>query len=314
MLRSLTSGVAGLKTHQMQMDVIGNNIANVNTKGFKSSRVLFKDVFYQTINGASGGGGSMGGTNASQIGYGTTLSQIATLFTQSGFSYSGKATDCAIDGDGFFIVGSADLTADATTTADDPDSYAGADLKYTRTGAFEFDVNGTLVDANGYAVYGWNAQWNTTTGEMENDGPSEGTQNANNNSFDGSDFGPIRVPDTSKYTNISVGQNGDITAIDITGEPAIIGKVAVATFKNFNGLTSIGNSYYTSSGNSGDVMIAPPTYNGTGTVKAGYLEMSNVDLSQEFSDMIVTQRGFQANSRIITVSDEMLEELVNLKR
>jgi len=473
MMRSLFSGVAGLKSHQTRMDVIGNNIANVNTTGFKSSRVTFQDTLNQTLVGASSAGTSTGGTNPEQIGLGVSVGSIDTLMTNGSTETTGKNTDLAISGSGFFIVNNGD------------NNY------YTRDGAFSFDEDGTLVlPGSGVKVQGWNgdaaagtidttaapttikipadsslaAKATTSATYSKNlnasaltiasvsgtagDGTAiasstsgsytmstTGTTNATAKSLtltmsDGTtqtvttgsttytvgDSVPVTttmtvydslgtkysVPltlektstantwtakiaahtaATDGYTNSAVtdtitfntdgsyksGSPGTLAitafsdnaaassiAIDYTGltqyagestaactdydgyaagslksvsfdssgiatatytnnEKRTIAQVALATFNNPAGLEKSGGSLYSVSNNSGKAQVATVSASGS-TLTPSALEMSNVDLASEFSSMIVTQRGYQSNSKIITVSDEMLETLIGMKR
>jgi flagellar hook protein FlgE len=493
------SAVSGLSAHQTKMNVIGNNIANVNTYGYKASRVTFSDVFYQTINGASAPTTNGGGTNPTQLGYGAKVSSIDVINTRAGSATTDRALDVYINGDGYLPV----KTAEGT-------------VKYTRVGVLSFDVSGNLVDRNGNQVLGFRLDETTKNAQLN----SDGTTNVQN-------LVAIKVnpADLDKYTGIAIGQNGEITAIkegdptlalgsgtswvktaslnksslysgsvtitsatpsstvhlmpgkdsggtaytgiavdggadvqgpitmsyngtdvtisykkkdgtpatataawdgttvpstlvftdggtpatnigvsievnsagagivtpeedktltlgtvvpdsvavnltttnkagttvtlngtvtltgsdtatltagDITleldaaafgsldfddlkdkvlgtagpgaGTPEKIAQIAAVKFTNSNGLSQDGESYYVETTNSGEAVATTPGSGGTGSFLAGSLEMSNVDLSREFTEMIITQRGFQANTRMITVSDEMLSELVSMKR
>lgn len=468
MMRSMFSGVSGLRAHQNKMDVIGNNIANVNTVGFKSSRVTFQEVFTQTIRGASSPDSSTGrgGTNPMQVGLGISVGSIDTMFTRGSLQRTDNPTDLAIEGEGFFIV-----------RGSDTDTY-----KFTRAGNFGLDKQGNLVTASGAKVQGWmkrkedsKTEFDTEqelvginifedefngnkrviaasatsraefTGNLdasfdhlgdvlgETGGPydlgdtstagtilgeiaSAGVEtykvpytvydklgndytveitfvknNVDNSDvnnpltewfwyIDGVDTGaqPAQgyltfdktgkvdtagigahsvtptitfIPDSSTtgtdsfdvnldFTNItmfktdgsvkatdvngyppgefvtmSIGSDGIITSIYSNGESQSVGQIALAYFENPPGLQKVGGNMFIPTTNSGDFKkgVKPGT-GSVGTLSPGTLEMSNVDLSREFTEMITTQRGFQANSRIITTSDEMLQELVNIKR
>ena len=524
MMRSLYSGISGLTVHQTKMDVIGNNIANVNTTAFKSSRVTFTDVFSQKLSGASAGNEEVGGTNSKQIGLGSTVGSIDILMGEGAAQRTDNELDLKIEGDGFFIV-------------NDGNGY-----KFTRDGSFKIDVNGYLVTSNGYYVCGWTADkdGNIAKTPVEklamvanetysvpaskttkinfaknlniDDGSTEATgvtqlstifdslgneytvkQNfyyidsqaavdkyndnhdvkltvdgyptglptgvktyditmANVNKgagatgdvtypfwvslgisdvtnaegervyasdayvtqsgltkadvadetgevplatllsklsdagntadgfpavfkFDASgnldknvgagitgiklNFGkgtepPIRgivssvgtgdvadaslnvitlsLNDLTQYnssttasstydgnkpgtmSSYSIGSDGIISAKYSNGQTKILGQISLATFSNSAGLEKVGGNLYQSTLNSGDFDGIGVDPTSVGSLNAGTLEMSNVDLSTEFTEMITTQRGFQANSRIITTSDTLLEELVNLKR
>jgi flagellar hook protein FlgE len=464
MMRSLWAGVAGLQNHQTRMDVLGNNISNVNTNGFKKSRVTFQDMLSQTLAGAAKPTDEVGGVNPQQVGLGMQVAAIDTIHTQGALQSTGVMTDVALQGNGFFILND------------------GAKQYYTRNGAFGLDQVGTLVNpANGMKVQGWMAQ--TVGGEtfvndaatpgdlvvpvgskdpahattavwyasnldkrMPEIGPDastetvrQGTRETNFDLYDsfgrqhkgqvsftkvpgvanrwqavvtvdpGSataanarvqvganaganasnvfqlDFnndgtlaavrdaagnavttGALQasvsydVPDTTagaggaavrQSFNLNLGtvggvvdsitqfgaetttkaqrqdgygmgyletfkidQTGTITGVYTNGSNRTIGQIALASFTNPGGLEKAGSNTYQSSNNSGTPNIGASGTAGKGKVIAGTLEMSNVDLAEQFTDMIVTERGFQANSRTITTSDQMLQELLQLKR
>ncbi len=421
MLRSMYSGISGLKNLQTKLDVIGNNVANVNTYGFKKSRVTFSDAMNQTVSGASAATANKGGTNSKQIGLGSTIATIDTIHTQSSLQTTGRDLDLGISGDGYFVV------------------KQGDSLSYTRAGNFYLDDNGTLVNANGLKVQAYKIDENgkrsktigdvavnvnailpaiTTTkisvsGNLASDA-IDGTvfsqqmkvvdekgkeqtatiyfQKNGDDKWELFDEEPAALGDTSAtkpkpFTSVNFDANGQIVAADKTqaGQTIIIssgneddsdtavdesvqkvnldfdfsnltqvkgsttafvnpdgnkegklesfnigssgeingvysnglittlGQLAVAKFSNASGLTKTGGNTFQESINSGtaNINIAGE---GRGVIASGSLEMSNVDLSEEFTEMIVAQRGFQSNSRIITTSDEILQELVNLKR
>ncbi|PYG89826.1 flagellar hook protein FlgE [Ruminiclostridium sufflavum DSM 19573] len=435
MMKSMFSGVSGLRAHQQRMDVIGNNVANVNTVGFKSSRVTFQEVFNQTLSGASApdSSTSRGGTNPIQVGLGTSVGSVDTMMSTGSPERTDNATDLSISGAGFFIV-----------RGSSADTY-----KFTRAGNFGLDKLGNLVSGSGYCVYGW--QKKNEDGSFDTESPVEpinlyadssngnkriiaanvttraafsGNLNASNealgagatdtqfavpfsvydalgNSYELSvNFKKVSADDTGTtweytvthdngtdtpdtyalgeagqvkfdtkgkiiegsantckvdldpatgaadfdinlnfnnltmfaadssvvpsdvngystgtLTTFSIGSDGIITGIYSNGEQQSLGCIALASFSNPAGLEKVGDNLFIPTTNSGNFTkgLAAGT-GGTGTLTPGTLEMSNVDLSSEFTNMIITQRGFQANSRIITTSDEMLQELVNLKR
>ena len=417
MLRAMYAGVSGLRSHQTMMDVIGNNIANVNTSGFKSSSVTFQDTLSQMIGGAGSPNNATGGTNPAQVGLGVRMSAVSTNFAQGAAQLTGRTTDLAIQGDGLFIARS-----------------GGEDL-YTRQGSFSFDTNGRLVTAQGAVIQGWMAdgegnidtnapvsdvrlpmaqllqpvktgqallggnlpadaaigtnitsginvydaqgtqigvtltftktaadQWDVVatspdpsdpdnpyqlySGAIEFDpatgrpvadpgieldfsaGPGQwagdtvavnlgmgdlagvqqfsGANTVNFSSQNGSSVGFLR--------SFSVSPSGVVVGVFSNGQTRPVGQVAMANFNNPQGLEKTGNSMFRVTVNSGNPQIGVPGDGGRGSLAAGMLEMSNVDLAQEFTNLIVAQRGFQANSRIITASDELLQDLVNLKR
>lgn len=281
MMRSLYSGVTGLRNHQTRMDIIGNNIANVNTIGYKGSRVIFQDIYSQTLRPASGSNGTAnGGTNPQQIGLGSTLATIDVMHTRAAAQYTGNALDLSIEGEGYFVLSSSGRQT------------------YTRAGNLYTDVNNDLVSANGLYVQGYYVD--PATGAVDTNTATHPLQNININ---------------PQYYDVTIDKNGSVVGLDrTTNAKHVIGQLAVATFGNENALEKIGENMYRNTANSGAASLSIPGTGGGGQLNPGTLEMSNVDLAQEFTDMIVTQRGFQANSRIITTTDQMLEELVNLKR
>ncbi|MDD2568851.1 MAG: flagellar hook-basal body complex protein, partial [Clostridia bacterium] len=220
MMRALYSGVAGLKSHQTQMDVIGNNIANVNTYGFKSSRVTFRDVYYQTLSGASGSGTTLGGTNPSQIGYGAQISSVDVINSRSGMARTGLGSDCYISGEGYFVV------------------EDGTNYLYTRVGAFNFDSDGYLVDGNGRKVCG-----------------AKGT---NTVSTTAPEAIQIDAALNGKLNNITYGSDGVITGEDDKGTIHTIGTIGLANVPNPQGLNQEGNSYFKAVSNTGTVAYGAP--------------------------------------------------------
>lgn len=480
MMRSLFAGVSGLQNHQTRMDVIGNNISNVNTTGFKRGRVNFQDLLSQTQAGASRPNERVGGVNPQQVGLGMNIASIDTIFTQGSLQTTGVKSDVAIQGEGFFIMQAGDLSF------------------YSRAGAFSLDADGTLVNpANGMRVQGWQAEtvngqtfvntsadvgdlripiggkdparattevrlasnlnkdtpilganpsaeeiaagtwiaskeifdgfgnemrmevvytrapadqgtnlWNgeirildgegnlvpatvsvngvagaagdgTYTVQFDNFGTLESIQNAAGGLDDADDLlfeVSFQVPETAipdvidpeavnpafvgapgepitqtvtlnigavgSYENATtqyasessnkireqdgykmgymqdyrIDQSGTITGIYSNGTNRSIGQIALASFINPGGLEKAGENTYVVTINSGDPDVGPSGSAGKGKFIAGALEMSNVDLAAEFTDMIVTQRGFQSNSKTIQTADQMLQELLTLKR
>ncbi len=304
MVRSMFSGVSGLRNHQVKMDVIGNNIANVNTQGFKASRTSFKEMFNQTLRGASGPSPSLGGLNPMQVGLGVTTSAIDVLFSGGGTQTTDRTLDLAIQGDGFFAV------------------KQGEQVSYTRSGNLYLDANGYLITSGGQFVQGYTflgeesylfdgAETGVKFGATMDDvlGEIGGEEEPVEDGFRSN----MAIP--MDFTNISISVDGKISGIDKAGLLKDIGMIPLATFVNPAGLDRVGDNLYKDSKNAGiPVFRMAGQGKGAGDLKSGALEMSNVDLSKEFTEMIVTQRGFQANSRVITVSDTLLEELINLKR
>ena len=334
MMRSLYSGISGLRNHQTRMDVIGNNIANVNTAGYKTSRVIFQDIFSQNVSAGAAANLAIpvGGTNPMQIGLGIKLAAVDVLHTPAAFGRTDNATDMMIGGEGYFVI----LSPEGPF--------------YTRAGNFKIDDDGYLTTVDGYFVLGYGFDLTKTPEpyviKEEELKDSDGTSFAPPRYRHWAEIAPgavfmdspgvgelekirVRVDptdprvDTSgapnlggasvELLNFSVAKDGSVEVLS-NNRKLTIAKVAVAMFSNPSGLEKAGNSLYRATNSSGAAMVRLPYEDGAGTVEGGGLEMSNVDLASEFTDMIVTQRGFQANSRIITVSDTMLEELVNLKR
>ena len=421
MLRSMFAAVTGLRSHQAFMDVVGNNIANVNTTGYKTSNVLFEDLLSQELTGAGAPSANQGGTNPAQVGLGVRLTGVTVNFAQGATQLTGRSTDFAIQGDGFFVVDQ------------------GGTRAYTRNGSFSLDANGNLVTADGGFVLGWQADQNgnvttnasvdrlkipvgqvikpvtsttmkiggnlpadAATGTTVNAGidvynslgtsiplRAEFTKIANaagqvnwqvrvydsaNNVISGPtavtfdqtgslttpnvtvtqaqlnniagtsgtwgaggiklDFGATTDPDrltgaaglnsaaalsqdgsgVGSVVGFSVSQQGLITGVFSNGRSQALGQIALATFANPVGLEKSGNSLFTATVDSGAAQVGVAGQGGRGTLSGGTLEMSNVDLAAEFTNLIVAERGFQANSRVITTSDEILQDLVNLKR
>ena len=406
MLRSLFSGITGLRQHQTLMDVVGNNIANVNTVGYKSSSVVFEDTLSQMMHAASAPNAGVGGVNPAQVGLGVQLGAISTNFAQGSAQNTGRATDLMIQGDGFFVLKN------------------GNTEQYTRAGSFTFDTDGRLVNPEGMRVQGWtgtagvvntnaapsdivlpagtiippqasanvvvggNIQPNAdpttdilTLGQTVYDASGaahpltitltgDGAGNYAATVADANDpggtfsdpgaslaFDPttgqltatpvtdvVTLPDGvtnvtidfsamtrfggPKSANVKsadgypagslqgfqISGDGSVTGVFSNGQKTLMAKVALAGFNNPMGLEKAGNSTYRSTTNSGNPQINVPGSGGVGTLLGGAVEMSNVDLASEFTNLIIAQRGFQANSRVITTSDQILQDLVDIKR
>jgi flagellar hook protein FlgE len=400
MLRSLFSGISGLRAHQTMLDVTGNNIANVNTTGYKAGRTQFEDTLSQVLQSAGAPQGANGGTNPAQVGLGVRVASITNDFTTGASQQTGRALDMMITGDGFFVV------------------EKGGEQLYTRAGAFTLDGVGNLVTSNGALVQGWMAD--PATGAINANGPlgkitmpvtttmgataTKTVDFSGNLQADAADgtvldrsievydslgtphsvalkftkaagswsvqtavapgaFGagtpltfdpatgrlsgagafPVTVPPGQTVTvslasitgfaelntieaktqdgkgagtlqSFSMDPNGTLVGSFSNGFKQNVGQIALTSFANAAGLEKAGDSTYRTSANSGAAQIGTAGTAGRGALSGGALEMSNVDLSQEFTNLIIAQRGFQAGSRIITTSDELLQELVNLKR
>lgn len=373
MTGSMYAAIAGLQTHMQKMNVIGNNIANANTVGFKPGVTVFSESLYTAINNSTAGGNQYGGTNAAQIGYGSQLGTIDLNMTTGSYQPTGVNSHLYLNGNGFFLTGP--KPENAAEYQENPN-----DLELTRVGQFSLDNDGFLVDANGHCVYGFMPKGDPTTGKLTDpiqwdgclrplripvaappqqnaDGtmPAEGEavyptvgngqgQGQVNNALDypdmGDDFDVNNRVDLQGI-NLSVDSNGVIIGTTQGGETVTVGAIAVGSVINPNGLTKQNNGYYRAGGNAGDVTVGTCgqivndgaggnlylnnaaadaanavaiTGTGTTTIMSGGLESSKTDVATEFADLITTQRGFQANTKIITVTDEMLSDLVNMKR
>lgn len=457
MMRSMYAGVSGLRAHQNKMDVIGNNIANVNTVGYKKGTMTFQEVFSQTIRGASAPQEGRGGTNPQQVGLGVSIGSINTIHTKGPAQRTDNPEDLMIDGEGFFVV------------SDDTNFE---NRYYTRAGNFTLDRDGNLVTADGYKVLGYvadeegnitsevggirinksetkaptvtskicfegnldsrleengehkadtvikdslgnsyiitfnfkkltNSQegntWELTVDRITEQATGNYIENPSvisegnslglefdstgklariggnslegedaeefkvlltglsgiqfNKNKEGNEIDPVSPSGTFKnitlfdsedndsyrlltqYANdidakpyakdgnssgklegYSIDDTGIVVGIFTNGERKALGQIMLAKFDNPMGLQKMGNNFFVDTRNSGEPQFGRAASSGYGPIASGTLEMSNVDLSMEFTEMITTQRGFQANSRIITTSDEMLQELVNMKR
>lgn len=274
------AAISGLKSHQTKMDVIGNNIANVNTWGFKSQSANFMDATYRTrIAGSAGSAAAGGGVNSSQIGYGANVGSITVNYSTGNWNPTGWGSDCMINGPGFFVV---TTNRDGVNTTD---LTAGSGVSLSRVGILGVDSEGFLVDAQGSYILDI--------------------------------AGKTIRKEGMTFSSLTIEADGTVTGVradkDHEGEVETLGQLGVASIQNPNGLNKDQGYYYSIGPNAGKVTLGAAN-KATGEVLGGYLEMSNTDLSTEMANMITTQRGFQANTKIITVTDQMLEELVNMKR
>ncbi len=283
MVRSLTSGVSGLQQFQQQMDVIGNNIANVNTTAFKSARVEFADAFSQTLRTPSGGVGTASNTPAVQIGTGVTTSGIRNLYTQGAVTRTNAPTDVVVAGSGFFVVR-------------DPVSNA---QFATRAGNFRLDDQGRLVTNAGLRVQGNSNAALTTVGDITIDATGA----------------PATAVAGSTVVSFGIDRQGKINVRLSDGTEFVRGQILLQDFRDPQALIKEANNLYSGLPGAGPLAaLGQPSVNGLGRLEAGALELSNVDLANEFAGLITTQRAFQASARVITTSDELLQEMVNLKR
>lgn len=354
--RSNECRYSGLKAHMDALNVVGNNVANVNTQGYKPGRVTFMESIYSTQSAGSAGTATVGGTNPRQTGYGVGIGTIDLDMSSQSLDSTGRGMDCAIQGDGFFLVG------DKTHDIDSMDALKG--LTLTRVGNFEFR-DGYLTDGQGNVVYGFITRSNgddpgTTPGDkpstdlvpirlpMKSTDPNSkgdavyvGVDNQTGANVYPDNDPAATVDGFVDLENISIDKNGKITGTNKdTGDPVVVGYIALGSVENLNGVLHTEGPYYTAGDAAGDIRVGTPGNSVTGnlrndkitdgnnvvdpdsalaegsgaTLMTGFLEASGTDLATEFANMIIYQRGYQANTRIVTVTDTMLEELVNMKR
>lgn len=328
MTGAMYSAVSGLKAHMGALNVIGNNIANVNTNAYKASRFTFLESIYSTVTSGSNGNSVSGGINPAQVGYGASLGTIDLDMSTKNYTPTGVGLDCMIDGDGFFLVGDKGLEFNNSNDL--------TSVKLTRLGNFGFDSDGYLVDGQGNHVYGF-LQVNGGTPDdpkissvlteirlpiANADGePLYPTVNGHSIK-DAGNTGDKRV----LMDSISISSTGQITGVT-NGEAVLIGYVAIGKVDNPAGVTHNSGPYYSALGGAGSMhltTIDPSVLENDSNIKVansgntsligGGLESSGTDLATEITSMITVQRGYQANTRIVTVTDSMIEELVNMKR
>ena len=302
------AGVSGMKAFQTKLDVIGNNIANVNTAGFKKGRITFQDMMSQPVRGASEPTALRGGINPSQVGTGVQIGTIDNIHVQGNRQTTNRPFDLQLEGDGMFVLATEIVYNDGTPASGV--NLGDTNITYSRAGNFYLDNDGFIVNANGEYLLGRT--------DTDGDGATDNV------------YGRIQLPSTAD--SFSIQGNGIVNYIE-NGETLQAGQIMLAKFSNNEGLSKVGANMFQNTVNAGrmeqitneddvngdgvfnDVtFLFAPESEGTASIIAGALEMSNVDLAEEFTEMITAQRGFQANTRIITTSDEILQELVNLKR
>lgn len=344
MLRSLYSGISGMKVNQTKLDVIGNNLANVSTTAFKGSRVNFSTTISQTLGSASAASDSLGGVNGKQVGLGAQIASIDKIMSQGSMQSTSRSLDVAVDGSGYFMVATGPaLTGDAKDSITIVNNGVGtmpanSSVAYTRDGSFVLDNEGNLLTSKGYRVLGFamqttNPVTNKTGDNIEDDGKVLYVESNNQTKAIDDKLVSLKIPDKvikvdaqGKRTEVAVksfniSADGLITGVLETGEITALGQIAMSSFKNEVGLTDIGNNMYEPSGSSGAAIISsgknsPTNRNssGYGDILQGYLEMSGVDMAEQFTDMIVATKAFQAAGKTITTGDEILSEIINLKR
>ncbi|MBI6875777.1 flagellar hook-basal body complex protein [Clostridium aciditolerans] len=346
MLPSMYSGISGLKANQKKLDVVGNNIANSSTTAFKSQRIRFQDMISQNMAQATQATSTTGGTNPKQVGLGVQIAGIDTVTSTGNMQPTSRNLDFAIDGQGYFVVGSGPVPTDSAATdagtitvepAEHAISSNGVQTGFTRDGSFTLDSQGNLLTSDGLRVYGY-ANSNATITYSVDDVKMPHKIELAGNGKGGADTAivdtglvPLAIPDSVtldgkdvRIQSVSISKDGVITAVLDGGATAALGQIAMVSFKNDAGLTKMGKNIYNASANSGAPTIrcganlkeGEDGYNasGYGEMLQGMLEMSNVDLAEQFTDMIIASRAFQANGKIITTGDEILQDLVNLKR
>ncbi len=298
MMAGMYAAISGLDANQAMLNDSANNLANVNTVGYKASSVTFADSLTQVIRGASGPTSTSGGSNPVQIGLGVQVDATRNEMTEGAFQTTGNPLDIAIEGQGFLRVGEGEPPAKEPYTAQIP-----AKIMYTRAGDLTTNSQGFLTTQAGDYVVGRNA--------VAKEGATEDSYSV------GTEDTYIRIPPGS--TNISIGMDGSVgytdnNAEDKTfGQRVVAGYVSLATFANEAGLERVGGSLWATTSNSGTPIIGTPNTTGFGATVGGELEMSNVDLASEMTKMITAERGYQANSRTITTADTMLETLVSMR-
>lgn len=290
LIGTLTSGVSAMRAFTKGLEVIGNNVSNVNTIGFKGSTVSFADSFSNTLRSSAPSSGTSSNQSATQVGTGVRLSQIGTRFTQGALSTTGLNTDLGVSGNGFFLVS----------------NPADSQLFATRAGNFRIDDNGFLVTYQGYRVQGATGG----TGGVTPVAPSA--------------FGDVQLgtpPTGTELTSFSISSAGNLTEFYSDGSSVTTNQVLLQSYSDPTALIKQGDNLFNGFSAAGIIGPSTPTPaanapggNGNGAIQAGTLELANVDLTEEFANMITTQRSFQASSRLVTVSDQVLEEIVNLKR
>ena len=353
MLRSMYSGISGMKANQTKLDVIGNNIANVSTTAFKASSARFTDMLYQNSSSATAPTNNKGGTNANQVGLGAQLASINKVISQGNALSTGRSLDVCIDGEGYIIVASGNTSfnteGDEVENRIENGTFAG-DVKnqmfYTRDGNFTLDKDGNLLTANGLRVMGYlyESTADDSLGKASID-PEGNAYYVNADAVDadgksalkaaggGASLNTLRIPtevrtnnaepyETQPVVSFSIGKDGLITAVLGNGSLTVLGQIATATFKNPEGLTDKGGNLATISANSGEAIIRTPNgelaadleqnSSAFGDLIQGCLEASNVDLTEQFTDMITATRAFQASSKMISTADEILQTITSL--
>jgi flagellar hook protein FlgE len=297
MMGGMYAAISGLDANQTMLNETANDLANVNTVGYKSASVTFADSLTQVLRGASGSTSTSGGSNPLQVGLGVQVSATQNEMSEGSFQSTNNPLDVAIQGEGFLRIGSGAPPAGPPYTTALP-----ATLQYTRAGDLTTNTKGFLTTQSGEYLIGRNAVATTT---------AAGTSYA-----PGTEDSYLVIPPGS--TNVSIGQDGSVTYEDQNAasptyqQQVTAGYLSLAQFANQSGLQRMGGSVWAQTANSGAPVVGTPDTGGLGQTVAGELEMSNVDLASEMTSMITAERGYEANSRVITTADEMLSTVVNM--
>jgi flagellar hook protein FlgE len=298
MMAGMYAAISGLDANQAMLNETANDLANVNTVGYKAASITFADSLTQVMHGASGPTTTNGGSNPVQIGLGVQVSATVNEMTEGSFQSTNNPLDIAIEGDGFLRVGPGD------PVAGEPTKNLPANVDYTRAGDLTTDAAGYLTTQSGEYVIGRSAEVLTESETGDTYAP-------------GKEDCYIRIPPGS--SNVTIGQDGAVSYTDETEgsknylQRVTAGYVSLATFSNESGLERLGGSLWAQTANSGTPIVGTPDTPGFGATIGGELEMSNVDLATEMTNMITAERGYQANSRVISTADEMLGTLVTMQ-
>ena len=295
MMSGMYAAISGLDAHQTMLDVTANNLANVDTVGYKSQSTVFSDELTQLIQAGTGPNGFNAGTNPLQVGLGVHVNSIDNNMAAGGVESTGNATDVAIQGDGFLAVANGSPTVSAPGISTPPE--------YTRAGDLTFNSQGFLCTQTGQYVLGYPANANGSINV------NSGNTNYNN---------AINVPVGS--TGVAIGPDGSVSYVD--GNPSsstyqqrvTAGYISLSTFPNEAGLQRDGGSLWSATSASGAAQVGQPGIGNYGKTISGELEQSNVDMGTEFTNMIEAERGYQANASTITTADQMMQTAVQMKQ
>ena len=289
MMSGMYAAISGLDAHQTMLDVTANNLANVDTVGYKAQSAQFSDELSQLIAAGTSANGFSAGTNPLQVGLGTQVGSIDNVMTAGGVESTGDATNVAIQGSGWLRVANGNVAAT-------PPTFDAT--QYTRAGDLTFNASGYLTTQTGQYVQGYAAQSNGSGGYQPN--TAGGANNA------------IVVPPGS--TNVTIGPDGSVNYQTPTNTTVTAGYISLATFPNQAGLQRDGGSLWSATVASGAESAGQPGTGTFGQTISGELEQSNVDMGTEFTNMIEAERGYQANASTITTADQMMQTVVQMKQ